>query len=41
MTTLYLLRHGPTDAGARGAPLGRLNLPVNEAGQALWPRVKA
>ena len=40
MTTLYLLRHGPTDAGARGAPLGRLNLPVNEAGQALWPRVK-
>jgi broad specificity phosphatase PhoE len=41
MTTLYLLRHGPTDAGKRGAPLGRLNLPVNEAGQALWPRVKA
>jgi broad specificity phosphatase PhoE len=41
MTTLYLLRHGPTDAGLRGAPLGRLDLPVNEAGQALWPRVKA
>jgi broad specificity phosphatase PhoE len=40
MTTLYLMRHGPTDAGLRGAPLGRLNLPVNEAGQALWPRVK-
>jgi broad specificity phosphatase PhoE len=41
MTTFYLLRHGPTDAGLRGAPLGRLNLPVNEAGQALWPKVKA
>jgi len=40
MTTLFLLRHGPTDAALRGAPLGRLNLPVNEAGQALWPRVK-
>ena len=39
MTTLYLLRHGPTDAG--GAPLGRLDLPVNPAGQALWPRVRA
>jgi broad specificity phosphatase PhoE len=39
MTTYYLLRHGPTDAG--GAPLGRLDLPVNPAGQALWPRVKA
>ncbi|MDR3673754.1 MAG: histidine phosphatase family protein [Holophaga sp.] len=41
MTTLYLLRHGPTDAAQRGAPLGRLDLPVNAAGQALWPRVKA
>jgi broad specificity phosphatase PhoE len=41
MTTLYLLLHGPTDAALRGAPLGRLNLPVSEAGQALWPRVKA
>ena len=40
MTTLWLLRHGPTDAGQRGAPLGRLDLPVNPAGQALWPRVK-
>ena len=41
MTTLYLLRHGPTEAVLKGAPLGRLNLPVTEAGQALWPRVKA
>jgi broad specificity phosphatase PhoE len=47
MTTYYLLRHGPTDAARGtesaqgGAPLGRLDLPVNEAGQALWPRVKA
>jgi broad specificity phosphatase PhoE len=41
MTPLFLLRHGPTDAGQRGAPLGRLNLPVNPQGQALWPRVKA
>jgi len=38
MSTYYLLRHGPT--GAAGAPLGRLDLPVNAAGQALWPRVK-
>jgi broad specificity phosphatase PhoE len=41
MTTYYLLRHGPTDAGKAGAPLGRLDLPVNPAGQALWPQVKA
>jgi len=41
MTTYYLLRHGPTDAARGGAPLGRLDLPVNAAGQALWPRVKA
>jgi len=40
MTTYFLLRHGPTDAGKAGAPLGRLDLPVNAAGQALWPRVK-
>jgi broad specificity phosphatase PhoE len=40
MTTLYLLRHGPTEAGLKGAPLGRLDLPVNEAGQARWPQVK-
>jgi len=41
MTTLYLFRHGPTAASRAGAPLGRLNLPVDEAGQALWPKVKA
>jgi broad specificity phosphatase PhoE len=41
MTTYYLLRHGPTDAVHKGAPLGRLDLPVTEAGQAIWPRVKA
>jgi len=40
VTTLYLLRHGPTDAARNGAPLGRLDLPVNAAGQALWPQVK-
>ena len=40
MTTYFLLRHGPTDAVKAGAPLGRLDLPVNAAGQALWPRVK-
>ena len=40
MSRLYLLRHGPTDAGLRGAPLGRMDLPVTEAGQALWPQVK-
>ncbi len=39
MTTLFLMRHGPTDAALRGAPLGRLNLPVTEAEQALWPPV--
>ena len=40
MTILFLMRHGPTDAALRGAPLGRLDLPVTEAGQALWPQVK-
>lgn len=40
MTPLFLLRHGPTDAHQNGAPLGRLDLPVNDAGQALWPQVK-
>lgn len=40
MITLRLLRHGPTDAGRRGAPLGRLDWPVNPAGQALWPKVR-
>ena len=40
MTALFLLRHGPTEAGRLGAPLGRLDLPVTEAGQALWPRVR-
>jgi broad specificity phosphatase PhoE len=41
MTALFLLRHGPTQAGTLGAPLGRLDLPVTDAGQALWPRVRA
>jgi len=41
MTTYHRVRHGPTDAAKGGAPLGRLDLPVNAAGQALWLRVKA
>lgn len=41
MTPLFLLRHGPTSASASGAPLGRLDLPVNPEGQAAWPSVKA
>ncbi len=41
MRPLYLLRHGPTEAGAQGAPLGRRDLPVAPAGQERWPRVKA
>lgn len=41
MTVLYLLRHGPTEAGLRGAPLGRLDLPVTDSGQARWPQVRA
>ena len=41
MSTLLLLRHGPTGAGRRGAPLGRLDLPVDPVGQELWPRVRA
>lgn len=40
-TPLFLLRHGPTDASLRGAPLGRLDLPVTVEGHAAWPRVKA
>lgn len=41
MTPLYLLRHGPTEASAAGAPLGRLDLPVSPEGEARWPAVKA
>jgi broad specificity phosphatase PhoE len=41
MTTLFLLRHGPTTASDTGAPLGHLDLPVSEWGRAQWPRVKA
>lgn len=41
MTELYLLRHGPTEAAAQGAPLGRMDLPVTEEGEARWPGVKA
>jgi broad specificity phosphatase PhoE len=41
MTPLLLLRHGPTGAVRQGAPLGRLDLPVDPEGQALWPRVRA
>jgi broad specificity phosphatase PhoE len=37
---LYLLRHGPTPVSHRGAPLGRLDLPVTPEGQLAWPRVK-
>ena len=40
MMPVYLLRHGPTEASVKGAPLGRLDLPVTAEGQALWPRVK-
>ena len=40
-TPLFLLRHGPTTASQGGAPCGRLDIPVNAEGQALWPRVKA
>ena len=38
MRPLFLLRHGPTEAFAKGAPLGRLDLPVLGQG---WPKVKA
>jgi broad specificity phosphatase PhoE len=40
VTPLFLLRHGPTEASQSGAPLGRLDLPVTQEGQAQWPRVK-
>ena len=40
MIALHLLRHGPTLASRTGAPLGRLDLPVSEEGEALWPRVR-
>jgi broad specificity phosphatase PhoE len=40
MTPLYLLRHGPTDASKRGAPLGRLDLPLSPEGHLLWPSIK-
>jgi broad specificity phosphatase PhoE len=41
MIPLFLLRHGPTQASRQGAPLGSLDLPVEPAGEALWPAVKA
>ena len=41
MRPLYLLRHGPTEASLKGAPLGRLDLPVVPAGQTRWVEVKA
>lgn len=41
MTSLFLLRHGPTAASDGGAPLGHLDVPVTQEGQARWPRVKA
>ena len=37
---LYLLRHGPTAASRGGAPLGRLDLPVEAGGQVRWLAVK-
>lgn len=41
MTILYLLRHGPTQASASGAPLGHLDGPVSAEGEARWPGVRA
>lgn len=41
MTDLLLLRHGPTDATINNAPLGKLDLLVNNYGQALWPQVRS
>lgn len=41
MTPLYLLRHGPTDASRRGAPLGHLDLPVTAEADAAFPAVRA
>lgn len=41
MTTLYLLRHGPTAASASGAPLGHLDWPVSTEGETRWPEVRA
>ena len=40
MIPLFLMRHGPTEASDLGAPLGRLDLPVSEAGESLWPTIK-
>ena len=41
MSTLLLLRHGPTGASREGAPLGRLDLPVDPQGRDRWPQVRA
>lgn len=41
MTPLYLLRRGPTEASRSGAPLGRLDLPVEPEARTQWPRVRA
>ena len=39
-SNLLLLRHGPTNATTMGAPLGKLDLPVNSYGQTIWPQVR-
>lgn len=41
MRSLYLLRHGPTEASAAGAPLGHLDLPVSPDGESRWPGLRA
>jgi broad specificity phosphatase PhoE len=40
MIDLLLLRHGPTNASEIKAPLGKLDMPVNSYGQAIWPQVR-
>ena len=34
------MRHGPTAASDLGAPLGRFDMPVSEAGHRAWPVIK-
>ena len=41
MTPLFLLRHGPTDASVKGAPLGRMDLPVRADAQPHWAEVRS
>jgi len=38
--SLFLMRHGPTEASNLNAPLGRMDLPVSGDGLQAWPAIR-